>query len=172
VYPKEPVGCAQHGAARRLQRLPGGTKFAGHRRVSSARADWLNHHRWQAYPNFQDATINFGTGVTLGPPLFGSSSPSGPRRVRRVVTADINIEDDGGSNWAALCLKIPVNTPITITMVIGTVAGNIHTFTLNNAVLPQPIFDRSGSARILRFSGIKMAPTSATAKNPLVYVRT
>jgi hypothetical protein len=125
-----------------------------------------------AYPNFLDATINFNTGVTLGPSQFGSSSPSGPRRVRRVVTADISIEDDGGSNWDALCVKIPVNTPITITMVIGTVAGNIHTFTLNNAVLPQPTFDRSGSSRVMRFSGIKMAPLSASSKDPLVYVRT
>jgi hypothetical protein len=124
------------------------------------------------YGNFLDATINFNTGVSLGPFQFGSSSPSGPRRLRRVVTADMSIEDDGSANWNALSLKIPTNTPITITIVIGTIAGNIHTFTLNNAVLPQPTFDRSGSSRVLRFSGIKMAPTSASAANPLVYLRT
>ena len=89
-----------------------------------------------------------------------------------MVTADISIEDDGSADWNALSLKIPTNTPITIVITMGAIAGNIHAFTLNNCVLPQPTFDRSGSSRILRFSGIKMAPTSASAKNPLVYLRT
>lgn len=127
----------------------------------------------QTFNNFQATDINFSTGVSLGPPLFNSATPSEPRRQRRVVTCgDFSIEDDGGSNWNTLCANIPTNTPITIVIVIGTIAGNIHTFTLNNAVLPQPTFDRSGSARVFRFSGIQMAPTSATAKNPLTYLRT
>lgn len=124
------------------------------------------------YANFLEATINFSTGVSLGPVQWGSASPSGPRRLRRVVTADFAIEDDGGSAWNSLSTKIPTNTPITIVITMGAVAGNIHTFTLNNAVLPQPTFDRSGSSRVLRFSGVKMAPTSASAKNPLTYLRT
>lgn len=124
------------------------------------------------YAIFQEGAINFSPGVTLGPPQFGSIYPSAPRRTRRAVTVDFSLEDDGGSDINALMVKVLNGTPIDATFTIGTVAGNIHAFLVKNLVLPQPAFDRSGSARILRWTGVPAAATSATSKDELKYTRT
>lgn len=124
------------------------------------------------YAIFQEGSISFSTGVTLGPSQFGSIYPSGPRRTRRAVSVDFSLEDDGGSDIAALMVKVLAGTAIDATFTIGTVAGNIHAFLIKNIVLPQPQFDRSGNARVFRFQGAPAAASSATAKDEWKYTRT
>jgi hypothetical protein len=120
-----------------------------------------------AYTTFRSGSITVATARQLSDPEWNSTYQGDPQSGPRVVTADLEMYDDDSANLTALKGKSRSKTPINITIVVGTVAGNIWTYLLKNIVLPIPSYSWSESRRTLRWSGLKARASSVSAKDEI-----
>lgn len=95
--------------------------------------------------------------------IFPRLGVAGPRK----VSFDFSITDDDSSQLASLKTKIMDRTPVNCDFTVGTVAGNIWDFALNNCILAKPKYGDQGVRRKMDFSGCRAYPSTFTAKDQL-----
>lgn len=120
----------------------------------------------QAYTGIiRSAVITYGMIREFPKDVFNNFYPSAPIPGFRDVTVDLNLYDDDGSTLSALKAKIFNNTAFNASFVVGTTAGNIWTFALNNLQIPaKPTYDNSQTKRALSITAQAHQSTS-TAKD-------
>lgn len=123
------------------------------------------------YTFFRNATIIFNAQRELPKDIFNSYYPDSPAQDVRDVRVEFQIYDDDGANFKSLRLKAINKTAVTLTFVIGTVAGNIWTFTLRNVIFDAPERDDSQRKLSTTWRG-KAHADSSTSKNEITLALT
>jgi len=104
---------------------------------------------------------------------FNSDLPGNPSDGRVAVTVGLNMYDDDSANFSALKVKAQNKSALVdFAFVIGTVAGNIWTFTIKNVRLNTPRIDYGNTKRVVDFGTSPAHITSATAKDDFKVVLT
>ncbi len=126
------------------------------------------------YGTMRTATITLAVAKDLPGDVFNSFYSAAPAPGLRSVMVDFSIYDDDGANLLALKQKAAkaVYTVVDLVFQVGTIAGNIWTWTLKNVKLPMPTLDYGGNRRSLTFSGCRAHDTSIGAKDALKLVIT
>lgn len=124
-----------------------------------------------SYSNLRSATITFNAGRELPKDVFNNFYPDSPAQDRRDIRVEFSMYDDDSVNLGSLKNKAINNTGVTLVFQMGTIAGNIWTFTLNNVILAAPQYDDGQRKFALNFTG-KAHATSATSKDPISLVIT
>ena len=127
-----------------------------------------------AYGTMRTATISLGVAKELPGDVFNSFYSAAPAPGLRTVAVDFSIYADDGANLLSLKQKAmkAVYTTVDLVFQVGTVAGNIWTWTLKNVKLPAPTQDYGGNRLSLGFSGCRAHDTSIGAKDALKLVIT
>jgi hypothetical protein len=128
----------------------------------------------QAYGTLRSATINLSVEKELPMDTFNSYYAAAPAAGMRSVSVDFSIYDDDSANLKALKQKAAkaAYTVVDLVFAVGTVAGNIWTWTLKNVKLPIPSVDYGSNRRSLTFSGCRAHDTSIGSKDALALVIT
>jgi hypothetical protein len=121
----------------------------------------------QPIVEIQTATIRFTTGSAIVTDTFGSYYPTTAAGTVRSVGISFTAYDDDGAGLADLKAKALTQTPITIALTIGTIAGNIWGFTMNNVQLAVPTYDDSRNRYMLSFGESLAHATSITTKDEI-----
>lgn len=123
-----------------------------------------------AYTTLLTADINLDVARELPKDAFNSSYPAGPVAGLRTIGCNFTIYDDDSANLISLKKKAmaPTNPKPTSTLVfqLGTIAGNIWTYTLRNTILNPYTLDYSRTRRALQFTG-KSFDTTIGAKDAI-----
>lgn len=102
---------------------------------------------------------------------FNSYSAGVPINVERTIGFDFSLYEEDTANQAALRYLSRTKGTFDSTLVIGNVAGNIHTFTVNNAAIDAPETNSGGAESILPFTGTASI-TNTAANDEIGYVQT
>jgi hypothetical protein len=109
------------------------------------------------------ATIKGNTGNALVEDAFGHYYPVDPEGDERKFQFAFNAYDDDTSGMAQLKEAAEKKTPITASVTVGTVAGNIFTFALAGVQLDQSQLDDSGRSYVVNFGDGQVNGSSVTA---------
>jgi len=101
----------------------------------------------QSIATLKSATIKVSTGAQQVMDTFGSYISSGVEADTRTVSVSFVLDDDDGSAIADLKQKAWAFTPVDMTFVCGTVAGNIWTWTLKSVQMANAKFN-DGQRRV------------------------
>lgn len=124
------------------------------------------------YATLRTATITFNAGREHLKDVYNTDYPDpSPAQDRRDIRIEFSIYDDDSGDLGSLKNKAITNTPVTLVFQVGTVAGNIWTWTLRNVILAAAKYDDSQRKYAVNFTG-KAHSTSATSKNPVTLVIT
>lgn len=115
----------------------------------------------------QTATISVTTGAAIVTDTFGSYYPTTTEGAVRSVSIACTVYDNDGTGIKNMKAKALTQTPITITLVIGTIAGNIWTFTLPNTQLAVPSYDDSRNRYMCSFPASLAHATSISVRDEL-----
>lgn len=126
----------------------------------------------QAYSTLRQGSITLAVARNLPGDVFNTYYSAAPTPGARVVTVEFGLYDDDSATLKALKQKAFNKTAVTLTFQIGTVAGNIWTFTVKNVMLPAPTLDYGSDRRALSFSGAHAHDTTIGAKDALALVIT
>jgi hypothetical protein len=102
---------------------------------------------------------------------FNSYSAGIPINVERTLGFDFTLYEEDTSAQAALRYLSRTKGTFDSTIVLGNTAGNIHTFTVNNAAIDAPTGDSSGAESTLAFTGTASI-TNTAANDEIGYVQT
>lgn len=91
----------------------------------------------------QSATLRVRTGNAVANDTFGSYYPVLAEGAEREVGLAFTVYDSDGAGIKDLKAKAQTQTPITVVLTMGTIAGNIWTWTLSNLQIAQPTYDDS-----------------------------
>ncbi len=91
----------------------------------------------------QTATLRVRTGNAVALDTFGSYYPVLAEGEQRSVGLAFTIYDNDGTGIKNLKAKAITQTPITITLVMGTISGNTWSWSLSNVQVAQPSYDDS-----------------------------
>ena len=112
-------------------------------------------------------TINTGNAVKRN--QFGTYTGTSTYGTRRQVTLSF-ITDDSDSTGLYLLKKYSkLKTPVNVTLVVGTIAGNIHTFTMKNLLLNPPDITDPDPTYQANFGESPAFASSLTSYDDLVY---
>jgi len=120
----------------------------------------------------QTASIRMRTGSAVVNDTFGSYYPVLSEGEMRTVGLSFTVYDSDGTGIKDLKAKAITQTPITITLQIGTIAGNIWTFTLNNVQLASPTYDDSKNRYMCVFPESLAHASSISVRNEIVLALT
>jgi len=118
----------------------------------------------QAYTTGRTGRITARIPKPLPKDGWGTDYPLEAGLDPREVDVEWSQYDDDLAALTTLKSNAMAGTQVDASWVLGSVAGNIWTFTLNDILLNPPTFDNSGSRRIVNFSG-RCYATSGTAKD-------
>ena len=90
--------------------------------------------------NLKTATIKITTGNDTVKDTFGSYVASGTEGATRTVGVTFTLDDDDATATQNLKAKAFSQTPVDMSIQVGTFAGNIWTFTLKQVQLAQPSY--------------------------------
>jgi hypothetical protein len=113
------------------------------------------------------ATIKGSTGNQLIRDVFGTYYPVATQGDRRNFTFSFNTYDEDSTGLATLKDVADSKTPVSATVQVGTVAGNIFTFTLHGIQLESPTYDDSQLAYTVDFGDSRVAGTTLTSLDEL-----
>jgi hypothetical protein len=122
----------------------------------------------QVIAEIQTATIRFRTGGVVVADTFGSYYPVLAEGAARQVSVALTIYDSDGAGIKDLRAKAVAQTPITVSLQIGTISGNIFTLTLNNVQLAQPTFDDSRNRYMCVFGDSPAHATTLANRDEIV----
>lgn len=91
----------------------------------------------------QSATVRLRSGNMVATDTFGSYYPTLTEGEMRACGLSFTVYDSDGTGIKNMKAKALTQTPITVILQIGTITGNIWTFTLNNVQLAAPTYDDS-----------------------------
>jgi hypothetical protein len=120
----------------------------------------------------QTATIRVRTGNAVATDTFGSYYPVLAEGEQRTIGIAFTVYDSDGTGIKDIKAKAITQTPITVTIQIGTIAGNIWTFTLNNVQVAQPTYDDSRNRFMCVFPESLAHASSITARDEVVLALT
>lgn len=119
-----------------------------------------------AYTTFRSAQFVINTGRSLSDPDWNSTYPGDPQSGFRTVSIEsLELYDDDSANLAALKGKALSKTAVNLSLQIGTTAGNIWNFKLNNVILPMPAYGWGDSRRTVVFRSNEGAAATVTSKD-------
>ncbi len=124
-----------------------------------------------SYGTLRTATIDADMQRDIPLDVYNNYFGVEPGQGRRIVNVEGSVYDDDSANLSSLKLKAHLKTPVPLVFAVGTVAGNIWTFSLANALLSAPRYDDSQRRYVVNFSGRAHA-TSGTSKNELALTLT
>jgi hypothetical protein len=130
-----------------------------------------------AYTTLRSGSITLAVARNLPGDVFNSFYSGNPVPGLRTVAVDFNLYDDDGANLKALKQKSFTHTggsgsTVNLSFQVGTVAGNKHTFSLNNVKLPAYTLDQGSDRRALSWSGARAYDSAVGAKDSFTYVIT
>ncbi len=105
----------------------------------------------QTLVNFRQCTIKGNTGNALVRDVFGSYYPTSTEGDVRAFTFGCNMYDDDSAGVATLKEVADSKTPVNASVQIGTVSGNIASFTLQGIQLLSPTYDDSQRSYVVTF---------------------
>lgn len=115
----------------------------------------------------QSATIDFKTGNEMVLDTFGSYYATSAMGGFREVTLDFTVYDSDAAYLNDLKNKGVTKAPIVVTLVVGNVAGNTWTFTMNNVMLGTQNYEEPGDRYTVQFNGCRCYATTLTSKDEL-----
>lgn len=118
------------------------------------------------------ATIKGNTGNQLIKDVFNTYYPVATQGDARNFTFSFNTYDEDSAGLAALKLAADTKTAVSATVQVGTVAGNIFTFTLNGIQLLAQTYDDSQLSFTVDFPDSRVHGSSLTALDELKLVVT
>jgi hypothetical protein len=124
-----------------------------------------------SYAELRSFEIDINANRELPNDVFNSYYPGSPGGDIREVGVSWSIYDTDASALNTLKGKAISQTPVAVVFQIGTVPGNIWTFTMNNVVLNSPATDDGQRRKVVNFSGRAYA-SSLTAKDECTLVLT
>ena len=108
-----------------------------------------------AYSNARMVTITFKGNRELPKDCIGGY-PGAPASGLYSILADIDIYDDDSSQLTSLKMKALEKTIVSqLVFVVGTIAGNIATYTLKNIMMGTPEYDTSQKRRVVKFNNCR-----------------
>jgi len=126
----------------------------------------------QTYTTFRTGSIELAVARELPKDGWSSDYPIAPANGLRTVRLDFSLYDDDSANLQAFKGKAFSNTPVNITLAIGTSAGNIWTWNLKNVLVAKPAYDYSQTRRGVNFNGCTAHMSSITQDDELQLVLT
>lgn len=117
-----------------------------------------------AYTTFRSGRIEIAVARELDNAAWNSDYPGPVSGGMRTVTAALLLSDDDSAAFLALKNKILAGTSFDATIVLGSSAGNIWTFTLNDC-LGEPVRYGYGDVRRSADLALTAYPSSITAKD-------
>lgn len=117
-------------------------------------------------------TIVINTGRRLIRDTFGSFLPTGIEAAERVVTIALVTDDSDSATQAALKVVSESKAPITYSIQLGNVAGNIFTFTGANLVLNPPVLQDQQIRYQARWPEARCFSSTYTARDEITLVAT
>jgi hypothetical protein len=120
----------------------------------------------------QSATLRVRTGSVVATDTFGSYYPVLAEGEQRTVGLAFTVYDSDGAGIKNLKAKAQTQTPMTVTLVMGTIGGNIWTFTLNNVQIAQPSYDDSRNRYMCVFPESMAHATSITVRDEITLALT
>lgn len=147
-YPTEPVAPVVNGAA-----------VSGYRGTITLDGN--------VYTIARSGKLTVDNSAELQKDGWGTDYPQPGAQDKRQITFDISLYDDDSSALNSLKGKAAVGTTVDASFVLGSVAGGIYTFTLNDIILSKPVYDNSGVKRVVSFNGNKAHATSGTSKDAI-----
>jgi Phage tail tube protein len=120
----------------------------------------------------QTASIRLRTGSVVALDTFGSYYPVLAEGEARTVGLSFTIYDSDGTGIKDLKAKAITQTPITITLQIGTIAGNIWTFNLANVQVAAPTYDDSKNRYMCVFPESMAHATTILVRDEIVLALT
>ncbi len=102
---------------------------------------------------------------------FNSYSATVALNAERTIGFDFSLYEEDTANQAALRYLSRTKGTFDTALALGNVAGNIHTFNINNIAITAPEQDSSGTESILPFSGTASI-TNAAASDEVAYIQT
>jgi hypothetical protein len=115
----------------------------------------------------QTATLRFRTGSAVALDTFGSYYPVLAEGEVRTIGLAFSIYDSDGVGLQDLKQKAVTQTPITVTLQMGTLSGNIWTWTCNNVQVAQPSYDDSKNRYMVVFPESMAHASSITQRDEL-----
>jgi hypothetical protein len=116
----------------------------------------------------QTASIRLRLGNIVALDTFGSYYPVLAEGEMRACGLSFTVYDSDGTGIKDLKAKAITQVPITVTLQIGTIAGNIFTFTLNNVQIAAPTYDDSKNRYMCVFPESLAHATSITVRNECI----
>jgi len=115
----------------------------------------------------QTATLRIRTGSAVALDTFGSYYPVLAEGEVRSVGLAFTIYDNDGNGLKNLKQKAITQTPISVTLQLGTIAGNIWTFLCSNVQVAQPSYDDSRNRYMVSFPESMLHASSITSRDEL-----
>jgi hypothetical protein len=120
----------------------------------------------------QTATVRVRTGNSVVNDTFGSYYPVLAEGAMRSIGLAFTIYDNDGTGIANIKTKANTQTPITVSLQIGTISGNIWTLTLKNVQVQPPAYDDSRNRFICSFPESLAHASSILVRDELALVLT
>lgn len=118
------------------------------------------------------ATITIEPQAKVVRDTFGFYTPQTTEADFRMVTMAAQLYEDDSTAQQALRVAALNKTPLAASLTVGTVAGNIANFTLNNILLASPDSDDSGLRYSMNFPESRAFGTSITSRDECVVTLT
>lgn len=125
------------------------------------------------YTTLRSGYIELAATRDLPADVWNSDLPGTPSDGKLVVNVGLNMYDDDSSNFATLKAKAENKTALVdMSFVVGVVAGNIWTFTINDVRLNTPRYGYDQTKRTVEFGTSPAHISSSTAVDDLIIVCT
>lgn len=124
-----------------------------------------------AYTTLRSGSIEWTVAREKDKQAWNSDFPGPSAGGKRTVRIRLVLSDDDSANWLALKNKARNGTSVDLSIVIGSTAGNIWTFSLNDVLFDNPVYDYGDLKRTVEVNGLAAA-SSISGKNEITLALT